>query len=172
MNKSEKQATVTVDNPIKTQQLAPHTLSIDTVQDTTTQHPAVWHTADAGTRCCRGEQCTLGIIKKLLHCLWFDACECQDKVKMKLMTFHYKFQIIPVKVSIILRRFFSPSVSVSLSLYPYHCGTSGQLFSLSVHKQSISHSHRLPAQHYTLCSLLCCHRRTSAWLSCLHDFCP
>ena len=46
MNKSEKQATVTVDNPIKTQQLAPHTLSVDTVQDTT-QQPAVWDTADA-----------------------------------------------------------------------------------------------------------------------------
>ena len=51
MNKSEKQATVTVDNPIKTQQLAPHTHSVDTVQDTT-QHPAVWDTADAGSRCC------------------------------------------------------------------------------------------------------------------------
>ena len=57
MNKSEKQATVTVDNPIKTQQLSPHTHSVDTVQQYRTLHS----TRLSGTRQMQGAAAAAGV---------------------------------------------------------------------------------------------------------------
>ena len=56
MNKSEKQATVTVDNPIKTQQLSPHTqCSVET------QYRTLHSTRLSGTRQMQGPAAAAGV---------------------------------------------------------------------------------------------------------------